>query len=89
MGLSIGDIDTPGCMAEKRRELQRDYVNLQDDSGRTALHHGAENGHAEICQILMDYGADPLIMTKDGQTACDLARKGGYADVVEILSRYV
>mmetsp|Transcript_119402 Transcript_119402/g.207300 ORF Transcript_119402/g.207300 Transcript_119402/m.207300 type:complete len:307 (+) Transcript_119402:65-985(+) len=48
-------------------------VNLQDENGRTALHHAAVRGHQDIVSRLMDVGADPYIATKTGQTAMSLA----------------
>jgi len=34
-------------------------VNFTDRSGATPLHWAAWNGHAEICQMLIEHGADP------------------------------
>uniref|UniRef100_A0A7S3PR11 Uncharacterized protein n=1 Tax=Aplanochytrium stocchinoi TaxID=215587 RepID=A0A7S3PR11_9STRA len=40
---------------------------------KTALMMAAEAGHAEICQELLDHGADPSLENVDGKTALDLA----------------
>jgi len=48
-------------------------VDLQDENGRTALHHAAVKGHQDIVSRLMDVGADAGIKTKSGQTAMTLA----------------
>jgi len=48
-------------------------VDLQDENGRTALHHAAVKGHQDVVSRLMDVGADPHIKTKSGQTAMSLA----------------
>lgn len=48
-------------------------VDLQDENGRTALHHAAVKGHQDIVSRLMDVGADASIKTKSGHTAMSLA----------------
>jgi len=48
-------------------------VDLQDENGRTALHHAAVKGHQDVVSRLMDVGADPHIKTKSGHTAMSLA----------------
>jgi len=48
-------------------------VDLQDENGRTALHHAAVKGHQDVVSRLMDVGADPHAKTKSGHTAMSLA----------------
>jgi len=55
------------------QESLRHMVDLQDDRGRTPLHHAAARGHQAVVSRLMDVGADPSIKTKNGQTAMSLA----------------
>jgi len=51
----------------------RHLIDMQDDRGRTALHHAAALGHQNVVSRLMDVGADPAIKTNTGQTAMTLA----------------
>lgn len=45
-----------------RFHLQRGGdINRQDDSGTSLLMFAALRGRAEICQILLDAGADPVL----------------------------
>ena len=43
--------------------------NFQDPEGRTPLHIAAEEGHKEICTLLIEYGADINIKDAHGRTA--------------------
>lgn len=62
-------------------------VELKDSNGQTALHVASANGRKEIVQWLLESGgADIEQIDKDGLEAIDLARKGGHADVLELLT---
>ena len=61
------------------------HVNQQDDSGTSLLMYAASRGHAEICQILLDAGADPVLKNRQGQDALFLARAAGHDAVVAVL----
>jgi hypothetical protein len=60
------------------------YVNIQDPDGSTALHHAARKHDVEIVEQLLKYGADPTMVTKDGETPLDLANKELRADMPEL-----
>ncbi|KAJ3675433.1 hypothetical protein LUZ60_004475 [Juncus effusus] len=49
-------------------------VNLPDGDGYTPLMLAAKEGHAEICELLISYGAKCDIKTSRGETALSLAR---------------
>ncbi len=44
----------------------RDIVNLRDYHDRTPLHEAVELGNLEVCQLLVEYGADVNAASKDG-----------------------
>lgn len=56
--------------------------------GTTALHLAAQNGHAEIAEILLRGGVNRDARTKLERTALHLAAQGGNLDVVDLLLIY-
>ena len=69
-----------------RFHLQRGgQVNRQDNSGTSLLMYAASRGHAEICRILLDAGADPVLKNRQGQDALSLARAAGHDAVKAVL----
>ena len=51
------------------------YVNKPSSSGATALHKAAVQGHLECVRLLLDRGADPNLLDKQGRTPMLLAWK--------------
>lgn len=66
-----GAFETVGFLTE--HDQMRHMIDLQDERGRTALHHAAAKGHQATISRLMDVGADPKLRTATGQTAMSLA----------------
>lgn len=62
-------------------------VNSRDDKGQTPLIIAAAKGHAKICSLLLEAGADPALKDTAGFTALDLAVNQKRADVWELLQR--
>lgn len=60
-------------------------INRQDKSGTSLLMFAAVRGRAEICQILLDAGADPVLKNHQDQDALDLADAAGHDTVKAIL----
>ena len=48
-------------------------INAKDQSGQTALHRSAQQGLVNVCQFLLQHGADPLLVTREGHTVADMA----------------
>jgi uncharacterized protein len=48
-------------------------VNARDHDGYSPLHNAAARGDVEMLQYLVDKGADPLVVSRRGQTTVDMA----------------
>ena len=57
-------------------------LDLQSKSGSTALHMAAEQGKADVVQLLLELGADRSLKDEEGKTAENLAKGAGHKDVV-------
>lgn len=60
-------------------------LNQQDKQGWTPLNWAAGSGQLEIVDLLLEHGADPLVVGADLRTAQMIALAAGYADVVKRL----
>jgi hypothetical protein len=64
--------------------------NFTSNLGSTALFPACYYGYKKIVQLLLDYGADPTVITNisDGATAIDKAKENGFTDILAILNKY-
>ncbi|XP_035739588.1 ankyrin repeat domain-containing protein 39-like [Vespa mandarinia] len=64
-------------------------ADIEDSAGYTALHYAARNGYYQICEMLLQYGANVNARTRCGQaTALHRAATQGHDRVVESLLKY-
>lgn len=70
LAASRGDLAGVVQLLHERKEgrLELD-INQLDNHGWTALHCACEGGHLEVCDVLLQHGADPSIPTNDGNLA--------------------
>jgi ankyrin repeat protein len=61
-------------------------VNAMTPSGWNSLMGAARRGHLEVVRTLLAHGADAAHADYRKQTAADLARIGGYPEVVALLT---
>ncbi|KAF8832972.1 ankyrin, partial [Paxillus ammoniavirescens] len=54
-------------------------------SGDTALHLGAQHGHANVVHLLIEKGADVNVQNYYSTTPLHHACSGGYLNIVELL----
>ena len=59
--------------------------NLIADNGYSPLMYAAARGDAKMCDLLIRNGADVRLMSKDGDTAIELALKVGSSEVADML----
>lgn len=80
-------------MVEMLIERGKSDPNTQTAKGRTPLHYAAskaEDGddeRREVLRVLRDWGADPTIEDKEGETARDVAQKREHWDAASTLRR--
>jgi hypothetical protein len=60
-------------------------IGAVDEDGKTALHHAALQGHAELVSLLVAAGAEVEARTKQGRTPLALAAFAGHAHVIRRL----
>jgi len=53
--------------------------------GNTALHYAAQNGHVELCEVLVRAGVSYDARTKVNRTPLHLAAQEGHLPVVQLL----
>ena len=63
--------------------------NPEDIGGYTPLHSAAENGHVELCRLIMDVIEDIFPKTEDKTTPLHLATRGGHTAVKDLILEYV
>jgi ankyrin repeat protein len=50
-------------------------LNTQDKKGRTPLHRATYGGRVAAAEALLEVGANPMMLTKTGKNAFEIARK--------------
>ena len=63
-------------------------LNKPDENGRTAVAISAQNGYAEIIEVLAQHGANLNTYDRDGYTPAHRAIEKHHTSVINILSRY-
>ena len=80
---------TSGSQAAVRLYIRRgEDINATDSKGRSALMLAASSGHIETCKILLDGGANPFLLTKDGHDVMALAIAACHFEIVTLLQEY-
>jgi len=81
-----GEVKTIADLEIKNRKLVMSLVNEPDNMGRTALHHAAERGHAEMALFLVQKcKARVNLADHHGRTPLWYAAYRGHCPVVQLL----
>lgn len=73
-------------LLQDKRGLQT--LDWEDDKNVTPLRDAAENGYADIVDVLAKNGADPNEADNNGTTPAMIAAEKGHASVITALARY-
>ena len=63
-------------------------VNATSDSNVSPLHCAAYNGHAEVVDLLLSHGANPLVVDDNNDLPLHLARRNQHSRIVVALEPY-
>ncbi|MGQ0511375.1 MAG: ankyrin repeat domain-containing protein [Betaproteobacteria bacterium] len=72
--------------AQKVLEMNFD-CNLQHENGYTPLAYAAMKGNTRMVELLLRNGADPSLVTKDGDSPAELALRFGHSEVADALKQ--
>lgn len=64
-----------------------DAVNAREPSGRTPLMLAAVRGHADVCRLLLDNGANALDKDASGLMAAQIASAAGHVELAALLEQ--
>lgn len=84
--------ETPREIKEKiiRKLLENNAdVNAIDSSGQTPLYQSVLANLPYVTQLLLEYGADVNLKTKEGDTALDVAKHFNRTEVIEVIENYM
>lgn len=62
--------------------MGRADINSSNVYGNTVLFTAAQKGYADICKLLLEYGADKDRVNNVGESAMTIAVKNGHAHIV-------
>lgn len=72
--------------AQKVLEMNFD-CNLLHDNGYTPLAYAAMKGNTRMVELLIRNGADPAMVTKEGDSPAELALRFGHSEVADVLKQ--
>jgi ankyrin repeat protein len=88
LATALGDVTTVGKLVSGEPRLVRaldDGLGPASTRGGSALHIAAALGETDVARVLLDAGADPNALSRDGDAPLHYAAKGGHADVADLL----
>jgi ankyrin repeat protein len=63
-------------------------LDALDDSGMSALHWAVLRGNSEICRMLLEAGANPNVMARDGTSPCWVAVDFGLDELERLIRSF-
>jgi hypothetical protein len=62
-------------------------ANLHHENGYTPLAYAAAKGNPQMVQVLLKNGANPAMVTQEGDTPVELALRFGHRDIADLLKQ--
>lgn len=62
-------------------------IDTRNHWGNTALHFAIVSSCTEVASLLLEYGSDPLLVTRDGYNALDIAKRNGREEIHGLISK--
>lgn len=66
-------------------EVDMSIINKNNEGGRTPVHHAVAGNHRSAVELLLSRGADPHVTDLFGESALEMSKRLGYANVSKIL----
>ncbi|MCQ8895001.1 RNA polymerase sigma factor RpoD [Limnobacter humi] len=66
-----------------------DNLNARDDAGNTPLMIAARKKQTNACRLLLENGADPLLLNLEGKNAVSIASEAGYSETAALIQSFV
>ena len=76
------------AVVKKMLDISPETVSESDSGGTTALHISARSGWIDIVKVLLEAGACPPWVNKDGKSPLHYAAAAGHVDVINTLMRH-
>lgn len=74
-GADVNDVVTIAALVESRHR----------GHPWPALHTAVREGHLDVVRLLLERGADPLVLDRDGRTAFEVAEEGACREEMLVL----
>ena len=79
MGIASNVVDIEEFLAKHSENVD---LNAYNDEGRTALQQSCFEGNLRLAQVLVRFGADSRLTTREGFSALHIAAFAGHSDVL-------
>ena len=66
-----------------------DDLNARDDAGNTPLMIAAKKKQTNACRLLLENGADPLLLDLQGKDAVAIASDAGCSETAELIQSFM
>ena len=73
---------------DKHEDVFEDYIDFSDEDGYTAMHYACWDNKLLIVEMLIDFGANPNILSPTNESPLNMAVVSGHFDIVQFFVDY-